>query len=77
MKPVVDRLELELGETASVIRLDVFSAVGQTAAGRFGVRSVPTFLLSDGHDNIVYRQTGSIDTGKVKELVKQANEGKQ
>ena len=77
MKPVVDRLEQELGANASVVRLDVFSAIGRTAAGRFAVRSVPTFLLSDGQGNILYRQTGSIDTGKVKDLVQQANEGRE
>lgn len=71
----MDRLEKELGEQARIIRLDVFSSVGRTAGGQFGVRSVPTFILLDGQGSILYRQSGTINTEKVKDLVQQQTNG--
>jgi thioredoxin-related protein len=73
-KPVVNRLEDELGSQASVIRLDVLSSIGQTAGGQYGIRAVPTFLLMDGQGNLIYRQSGRIDTAKVKDLVSEIHE---
>lgn len=72
----MNRLEKELGSQASVVRLDVLSSVGRTAAGRFGVRGVPTFILLDDQGNPTYRQTGAIDTARVKTLVEELNERK-
>jgi len=72
----VNRLERELGAQARIIRLDVFSSVGRTAASQFAVRGVPTFILLDGHGQILDRQVGSLNTEKIKTLVHQANERK-
>ena len=72
----MDRLEGELGTQASVIRLNLLSSIGQAAAGQFGVRAIPTFVLVDGQGNILHRQAGRIDTDKVKNLVKEVNERK-
>lgn len=72
----MNRLEKELGSQASVVRLDALSSVGRTAAGRFGVRGVPTFILLDDQGNAKYRQTGTIDTARVKDLVEEMNERK-
>lgn len=57
-KPVVNGIEEDLGETAPVIRLDIGSDVGEAAAGRFGVRGVPTTLVLDGAGDVVYRESG-------------------
>ncbi len=76
MKPVVNRLESELGDQASVIRLDVFSSVGRAAGSQLGIRGVPTFILLDGRGQILDRQVGSLNTEKIKALVHQANERK-
>ena len=76
VKPVVNRLEKELGSQASVVRLNLLSSIGRTVGGQFGVRAVPTFILLDDQGNAIYRQSGRIDTTKVKDLVYQANERK-
>ena len=68
-KPVVDRLEQEWGSQAKVVRLDVYSGLGQAAGNRYGIRAIPTFILFDGRGNVSYREVGRLDTGKVKNLV--------
>jgi thioredoxin-related protein len=76
VKPAVSRLEKELGAQASVVRLDLLSSIGRAAAGQFGIRAVPAFLLLDNQGNTIYQQTGRIDTMKVRDLVRQINERK-
>lgn len=58
-KPMVDGLERDLGDTAKVIRLDVFTPLGQQMAARYGVRGVPTFVVLDGEGN-VHKVSGGI-----------------
>jgi len=60
-KPVVNGLEEDLEGTARVIRLDIASDLGQSAAGRYGVTSVPTTLLLDGEGSVVHRESGTPD----------------
>jgi len=69
----VNRLEKELGAQANVVRLNVLSSIGRTLGGQFGVRAVPTFILLDDQGNTIFRQSGRIDTTKVKDLVYQVN----
>ena len=69
----MNRLEKELGAQANVVRLNVLSSIGRTLGGQFGVRAVPTFILLDDQGNTIFRQSGRIDTTKVKDLVYQVN----
>ena len=68
-KPIVDGLERELEGQAQVVRLSVFSKMGQEIARRHGVRGVPTFLVFDGQGNLLGRQVGFPDRVKIKALV--------
>jgi len=47
----------------------MLSKLGQKVAQQHGVRGVPTFLVFDGQGNLIERQTGLPDRGKIKALV--------
>ncbi|MBN1937573.1 MAG: thioredoxin family protein [Anaerolineae bacterium] len=51
-KPVVDGIEKDLQDRAKVIRLDIGNEIGQLAAQRYGVRSVPTLFVLDGQGQV-------------------------
>lgn len=57
-KPVVNGIEEELEGVARVIRLDIQSRGGRSAAGRFDVTGVPATLLLDGSGEVVHRESG-------------------
>ena len=65
----MDGLERELEGQARVVRLSVLSELGQQVAQRHDVRSVPTFLVFDGQGNLIERQVGFPDRGRIKALV--------
>lgn len=70
-KPIVDGLEQNLDGKANVVRLDLLSSVGRQAAGYYGVRGVPTLILTDGHGSVVLTQVGLIRAGAVQDAVDQ------
>ena len=49
--------------------MSVLSEMGREVAQRHGVRGVPTFLVFDGLGNLIERQVGFPDRGKIKALV--------
>jgi thioredoxin-related protein len=49
-----------------VLRLSAYSTVGRQLASRYGVRGVPTFLLFDGHGEMVHYQVGRLDANRIK-----------
>ena len=51
-------IEKDLEGTARVIRLDIGSDLGKSAAGRYGVSSVPTTLVIDGGGDVAHRESG-------------------
>ncbi len=51
-------IEKDLEGTARVIRLDIASDLGKSAAGRFGVTSVPTTLVLDAAGELAHRESG-------------------
>lgn len=51
-------IEKDLEGTARVVRLDIGSDLGKSAAGRFGVTSVPTTLVLDAAGELAHRETG-------------------
>ena len=68
-KPVVDGLERELEGQAQVLRLSVMDDVGGELAVRYGVRSVPTFVLLNGAGEVVLQQAGMPDRDMIKAAV--------
>lgn len=64
-KPMVDGLERDLGDRAQVIRLDVYTGLGQQMAARYGVRGVPTFVVLDGEGNVHQVSGGIPDVGSL------------
>ncbi|MBU0491908.1 MAG: hypothetical protein KKB13_08670 [Chloroflexi bacterium] len=66
---MVDGLERDLGDAARVIRLDVFTPVGQQLAARYGVRGVPTLVVVDSTGSVVQVQAGLPDVGAIKTAV--------
>ncbi len=57
-KPVVDGIQKDLMGEAQVLRLNVMDDVGGQLALRYGVRSVPTFVLLDGAGEVIGVYTG-------------------
>jgi thioredoxin 1 len=54
-KPIVDRVSRELG-----INVNYIDAEQNTVATQnFGINSVPTIIVTDLTDNILYRKTGA------------------
>ncbi|MBN1641000.1 MAG: hypothetical protein JXA09_07175 [Anaerolineae bacterium] len=64
-KPIVDGIEQDLGEKATVIRLSVLSNVGRRAAVKYGVQSVPTLLIFDGAGSLVEHASGIPNRGAI------------
>jgi thioredoxin 1 len=71
MKPVVDRLENELGERLRVIRLNAQDEIGRNLAPVYMLEYTPTFVLFDSQGNELLRQTGDLDTERVKDLIEE------
>lgn len=74
-KPVVDRIERDLGERVRVLRIGVMGDVGRQLAVRYGVRGVPILMVLDGEGEVVLAQAGVPRRGEilavVEELVEQ------
>jgi thioredoxin-related protein len=74
-KPIVDGLARTLEGQAQVLRLSVTDDVGGELAMRYGVRSVPTFVLLDGAGKAVLKQAGMPDRAEVESVVAGLLEG--
>ena len=57
---MVDGLESELEGQVQVIRLSVTSDVGRSAAVRYQIRAMPTFLVLDGTGRVRYVKGGIV-----------------
>ena len=57
-KPIVDGIEEDLGDRASVLRLNVMIEVGSQAARQYGVHSVPTLIVFDSRGNVIEQSVG-------------------
>ena len=65
-KPVVDGIEGALeGKDAHVLKISVGSRIGRSLAGRFGIRGVPTLIVTDGAGEPVLRQIGRVNRESV------------
>ena len=65
----MDGLERELEGQARIVRLSVLSQAGREVARRYGVMGLPTFLVFDSQGDLIGRDAGFPDRGKIKALV--------
>lgn len=68
-KPKVDRLEIELQDTAAVLRLDVKDPVVQPLAAAWRVYGVPTFFVVAGDGTPAYGRAGAPNSEEIKAAV--------
>ena len=69
MKPIVDGLETELGERATVIRVNIQSPIGSELSKVYGIEFAPTFILFDSEGTESWRQIGGLDTQRVRDSI--------
>lgn len=68
MSPILDDLKSKLGNTASVLKVDIDK--NPHAAERFQVRSVPTLILFK-KGKILWKQSGVIPANQLAQIIKQ------
>lgn len=68
----MDGLEKDLEGETRVARLSILSQIGREAAGRYGVRSVPTFLMFDGEGELLGREVGLPNRAKIESMIADA-----
>lgn len=68
MKPVLEEVKKEVGESARIIKIDVdkFEAL----AAEYHIQTVPTFILFKNGENL-WRQSGAIPGKVLKDIIKQ------
>lgn len=66
MKPILQQLKGELGDRATVIKVDIDK--NQNAAGTYNVRGVPTFILFKNGKQ-VWRQSGVVQASELKKVI--------
>lgn len=66
-KPIVDGIEKDLEGRVQVVRLDVRDDIGRQAAQRYGVYSIPTLIVFDGHGEVRDTKIGIPDRKRVVE----------
>lgn len=59
-KPEVDRLERELNNHYSVIRINISSDVGKYVRHKYSADMVPTFVVFDDDGREIWRQSGNV-----------------
>ena len=68
MSPILDDLKAKLGNTASVLKVDIDK--NPHAAERFQVRSVPTLILFK-KGKILWKQSGVVPANQLAQIIKQ------
>lgn len=67
MSPILDEVKKRVGDTASIIKIDVDK--NPQAASAYNVSSVPTLILFK-KGNIIWRQSGIVATNELERLIK-------
>jgi len=68
MKPVLDQLKSQVGDSAAIIKVDIDK--NQPAAATFNVQSVPTLILFK-KGKPVWRQSGVMQVAQLKQVIDQ------
>lgn len=58
-KPAVDGLEREYEGRAIVLRADIQNDAGRVLADRYGIRTVPGWVVFDADGDVVWREDGT------------------
>lgn len=66
MKPILEQLKSEIGEKASIIKVDVDK--NQGAANTYNIRGVPTFILFKNGKQL-WRQSGMVNAVELKKVI--------
>lgn len=68
MAPVLDTLKKQVGDTATIIKIDVDK--NPAAAAAYGVQGVPTLILFK-QGKILWRQSGVVQASQLQQLISQ------
>jgi len=66
MKPILEQLKSEVGDHASIIKVDIDK--NQSAASAYSVQSVPTLILFK-KGKPVWRQSGVLQASQLKQVI--------
>jgi thioredoxin 1 len=67
LTPILDELKRKVGETASIIKIDVDK--NQRVADSYQVRGVPTLILFK-NGKVLWRQSGVVPAADLEQLIK-------
>ncbi|MEO7983511.1 MAG: thioredoxin [Bacteroidota bacterium] len=68
MKPVLEQLRKQLGDTVRILKIDIDKS--PAAANTYGVQSVPTLILFQ-KGKLLWRQSGVLQASQLKTIIQQ------